>query len=57
MFRFVSFFSFVSAYLGLENTKSIKMLLSEPVSINVSTGTSPFRGLTIKQCLGVWGKQ
>ena len=41
MFRFVSFFfSFVSAYLGLESTNCINVLLHEPVSISVNSGTT-----------------
>ena len=34
------FFSFVSAYLGLESTNCINVLLHEPVSISVNSGTT-----------------
>ena len=37
---FVSIFSFVSAYLGLESTNCINVLLHEPVSISVNSGTT-----------------
>ena len=40
MFRSFQFFSFVSAYLGLESTNCINVLLNEPVSISVNSGTT-----------------